>query len=221
MFGAYPDMQWKVVKGRFVQTARHRVEVGPVLLKRARRNLNAIARFQEPARYAEEYAKDLLSCSVEHGTDFVGVEVVETPPCGTSEVEQLLAMPTDSAARQVVQRCLAGRHGWQDEDGFAEQMAINHVFAGSEAVARAYLAGGGRAVVCAQGGLRFKVARGMNLLAGKTSKDAALKTQSFVCAEKYWSHIEVVLRKMGELVQNQRWLGLRVAQKALQAGDWI
>jgi hypothetical protein len=221
MFGAFPAMQWEVKRGKFVRTARHKVEIGPVLLKRARRNLKAVARFQDPGRYAKEYAQDLLACSVEHGTDFVGVEVVPALECGKTVKEQELGMPVEVAAGQVVKRCLEGRHGWQDEDGFAEQMAVNHVFAGSESVARAYLADGGKAVVCAQSSLRFKIARGMNLLAGKTSKDVSLKNQNFVCAEKYWSHIEVILRKMGELAQTQRWLGLRVAQKALQAGDWI
>jgi hypothetical protein len=221
MFGAYPDMRWNVKRGSFVRTARHRVEIGPTMLKRARRNLNAVARFVDPGRFAREYAQDLIQCGVEQGVDMVDVAVEETAPCGESAIERQLDVPAELEARRVVKQCLTGRHGWQDADGFSEQVAINYMYAGSERVARAHIASGDTIIVQAYGKLRQKVLRGMNLLAGRTSKDVALKNQQFVCAEKYWAHIEIALRKKGDLTKIQQWLGLRVARKALAAGDWI
>lgn len=221
LIAAHPSMQWRVIGGRYVRTMRHRVEVGPTLLKRARRNLNAMARIPDPGRYAGEYAQDMLACAVEHGVDMTNVKVAPTVPCGQAELELEMAKEVAYSSRVIVRRCIQGEHGWEDSDSFCEQVAINYLYAGSESAARKHIASGEPIFLGARGKLRSKVLRGIDLLAGRTSKDVALKTQNFACAEKYWSHIEVALRKVGSLIRVQRWLGLQVALEALKTGDWI
>jgi hypothetical protein len=219
---AYPDMQWVAKGGRLVQRFRYPVAVGPVLLKRARRNLQAVGRVAGLGKYAKEYAEDVLQSSVERSVELENVDVLRDVACGDHSGERLHHRELQRAARQVVDRCLAGRGGWRDKDKFSVQMAVNYLFAGSERVARASVKNGTeRYSVRGPDSMRKNVFRGLDILAGRTSVVKAKKNQSFVCAEKYWTHIEVILREYEPLCVVQRWLGHLVAREAIARGEWI
>jgi len=219
--GMYPDMQWDVIGGRVVRRRRYDVEVGPHMLKRARRNLNKVGRVPRLGRYAAEYAKDMVASGVTQSYDLDGAEVRHAEPCDGAGLTWAQDAMARRGAAKVVRRCLAGHGGWQDKDTFSVQMTVNHLFAGSESVARACVKDISFFSVRGAENLRTNVARGLKLLAGETSVDKSLCKQQFVCAEKYWAHIEVLLREQGECVALQRWIGFLVAEYAISAGELI
>jgi len=219
--GMYPDMQWNAAGGRVVRRRRYDVEVGPHMLKRARRNLTVVGRVPKLGRYAAEYAKDMVASGVVQSYDLEDVEIATTAPCDGAGLTWAQNMMAHRGAARVVKRCLAGHGGWQDKDTFSVQMTVNHLFAGSESVARACVKDMSFFSVRGTENLRTNVARGLKLLAGTTSIDKSLCKQQFVCAEKYWAHIEILLREQDECVALQRWIGFLVADYAIAAGELI
>jgi len=215
MFAAYPTQGWGLREVKRDVVARYDVKAGEILQRRARRNLQLGARAQGAEKYAVEYTVDLLECAVERSVELSGAVVGSAkvlPP--VSEVVRFVATQAYSAAQ-------AGVPGWRDEDAFAKQMAVGYLFAGSERVGRAYLKDGLRPVVRCSSKVVHVLERGIKLLAGKTRGVISLCASYYVCAEKYWSHVEAVMQRhrVGQLCHKN--VGLVIAREAIRRGEWI
>lgn len=219
--GAFPDMQWRAEGGRMQRQRRYKVEIGPYMLKRARRNLQAIGRVPGLGKYAAEYAEDVISSGVETSVDMVGVRCVKDEACGEKKLELKMKPVLELGASEIVDNCLRGAHGWQDKDEFSRMMTINHLFAGSETVASRYVRENKIISLHGSGRLRENLKKGLKLLAGETSIESKLVKQNLVCAKKYWPHVEAFLRDKPYCAGVQRALGHHVARVAMMLGEWI
>lgn len=216
MCAAYPDMVWRVSGRKVDRRRRYPLEAGPTLLKRARRNLQRTARAVGAEKYAAEYAEDLLENSVEQSTVIVAGTVREPAPLVEPCVE------TKFLARKVVEACLSGRPGWRNEDQFAVQFVVGYAFSGSERVARAYLKDGLRPYFSITESLLEVAERGISILAGKTCEDAKQSASYYVCAEKYWNHVEQIMRNEPAYMRlDSRSVGMAIAREAIALGDRI
>jgi hypothetical protein len=217
----FPELRWSCLGGKITRKLRHRVDIGPYMLKRSRRNLAAVGRAPGVANYAREYAQDMIASGVEHSTDVSGVSINYAPVVGSATIEiendQMLAC----AANEIVDRCLSGKLGWTDRDEFSMQMTVNHLFGGSESVARAYVQDHDSISVSGSAKLRENVKKGLLLLAGKTSIEKPKLRQNLVCAKKYWPHVETYLQGRDLSQSVQCWLGFHVARVAIERGEWI
>jgi hypothetical protein len=218
---AFPELQWRAIGGTVDRRKRYKVEAGPYMLKRARRNLLAVGRVLDIGRYAAEYAKDMIASGVETSVDIKDVVVEPDVACGSHDNEIKETPHLLAGAREVVRRCLEGKMGWQDKDEFSVQVTVNHLFAGSETVARKYVKEHVHINLTGAPALRENLERGLGLLAGKTSMDRKLLSQNLVCAKKYWPHVETYLRDRVYYSAIQRWLGYLVAYEAIRCGEWI
>jgi hypothetical protein len=213
---AYPDLRWKVQMRKVENRQRYPLEVGPILLRRARRNLHQAARAQEAYVYAEEYAKDVIECSVVRSGDVTGKVI--------GKADQL---PDPSPSEQMVaefaiKNCQKGRGGWRNEDAFSKEVVVGHYFAGSERVARAYLRDGRVPVGHCRPRMREILARGISLLAGKTRELVPLGAKYYCCAEKYWSHVELFLQRATNTHGcDPSVVGLAIARLAIETGEWL
>jgi hypothetical protein len=215
VLASHPHLQWNVAGMKIRKRRRYPAAVGPVMRRRAARNLELAGRVARLGEYAEEYALDVLESSVINSYDVEEGKVGENVRIAKPNRDE------EFAAERVIVSQQSGRGGWRDEDSFCKQVAVGYLFAGSERTARAYLKDGGRVAVSAGGTFQKKICRGLNLLAGRTSEDKPLNQGFFVCSEKYWSHIETVLRQTRNGVLRQTELGFAVAQRAIAMGALI
>jgi hypothetical protein len=218
---AYPEMQWIAEGGEMIRRTRHKIEIGRHMLKRARRNLQAVGRVPGIGDYAEGYAKDMVASGVEHSTDVKGIKVRQDVPCGEHEYEKEAHDMLQIGASRVVDRCLKGALGWVNKDEFSVQVVVNHLFGGSETVARAYVRDNEYISLRGSARLRDNLRRGLSLMAGRTSMDKPKLRQDLVCAKKYWPHVESFLRDKPSCIHAQRWLGFLVARRAMDQGELI
>lgn len=219
--GPYPEMRWTATGGKVVRKKRYNVEIGPGLLKRSRRNLQAVGRAPGVYAYAKEYATDMIMSSVEMSADMIGVKVAPACPLGESDAERRLHRVLVQGAKRVVGNCLQGRQGWQDRDEFDRQVTINHLFAGSESVALSYVKTQTSISLRGAHKLRENISHGLKILAGKTSVDKPKLKCDLVCAKKYWPHVEIYLREAAIPRICQGILGRLVATEAMWRGEWI
>ncbi|BBZ90078.1 RNA dependent RNA polymerase [Diatom RNA virus 1] len=216
VIAAYPGMRWISHHKKTDTRARYPLEIGATLIKRARRNLNRAARAPDLMPYARQYAEDVIECSVERSSDYIGTVLRAAPPVPEEAPEE------EWAAQNVVKRCRDGKGGWRNEDEFAKEVVVGHYFAGSERVARAYLKDGLRPVGHCSPRMVETLSRGIDLLAGKTRESIPLAARCYCCAEKYWSHIEHYLQSVRIKVPiHHELLGLLVAKRAIALGEWL
>jgi hypothetical protein len=211
---AYPKICFKVANRKRDVTSRYDAEVGPILLKRSRRNLHRVARVVGAEAYAPEYARDLLECSIERSDTFVAGDVLERVPI------EVITRNEEYLVERVHTLMNAGYGGWRDQDAFAKEVAVGYLFAGSERVARAYVRDHGIGISVPEG-LRDIVERGLKQLAGEPCQFSPLSAGYYVCAERYWSHIERVLQGGGFSNVQHRAVGRYLAAICLSKGEWI
>lgn len=210
---AFPEMRWNLVKGQVVKKMRYQVKVGRMMLKRSARNLELAGRVEGLGEYAQEYAEDMLACSVQHSFTLEEVKL-----SGAEEMPEN-SRYEDWLAKKVVDHCHSGQGGWRDEDDFCKQVAIGYLFAGSERVAKASVATGRSYAVRGSDGMREKVFRGLDLLSDKIRGDKPIVKESLVCAEKYWAHAELLIRDFKNTPIIQRVLGYAIARIAIASGE--
>lgn len=215
MFGAYPEMQYTTNGVRTERRGRYRVEVGPVLLSRARRNLLATAPADNVEEHAGAYARDLLESSVAHSHIITAGQITGVSPPRVATLEE------ETVARNAVKACLKGFKGWQSEDKKAIEVTVGSLFGGSERVAREYLLAGKWPSKTFSERIIERIQRGLYLLAGLTCEDKPIRAEYYVCSEKYLGHIELELRRNRSLHVRHDVLGLQLARYAMSMGDRV
>jgi hypothetical protein len=215
----FPEMRWSVTGGKFSRKLRYDVEPGPIMKKRAARNLEVVGRVSGIGRYAAEYAQDLVECSVLISVDVGEANVMAHKSVHATEQQIYEQKVMASGARH---NCLRGKGGWRDEDKFAELATINYLFAGSERTARAAVADGINIVVDRMRRMGETIRRGLDLIAGRTSKINPRLNRKLICHERYWKHVELLLqeRNSKEAI-DQHSVGRLIAEAAIADGEWL
>ena len=183
-FLAFPTLAW-TGKLRTKRVLRHPETVGPVLLRRATRNL-----FSEAVAgahvYNREYADDLMMSALQVSDVDNGSAV--GPPLDVSELTEAERVDVAYGARMIADSITSHALVPRDEMAEAAEAVCGLHFAGSSSVASAFAKAGGRVFGRMSDRVRNVTGLGMDILSGKTR---VVKMPEFGYApfpSEWWGH---------------------------------
>lgn len=159
---------------------RHPLVLGDIALKRARRNLLAIAT-KGAEFYGAEYAKDVLQAAVEASDVVMGFEVRG----------EMIFTETEKQGAAYVVACALSAHAKfvfseMDMNDRDKQVTVGLLFGGSERVGISFVRDGRFVSGNFKGALASRVHNGLSVLAGKTCAFRFGFVKKYGCPVIYW-----------------------------------